>query len=310
LLSLDGEEGGGARRAFDPDTYVMITECHRRLYWTSPARALYEAAYAHAQLGVEMLRGASGSARTTLATALAESALLTARLALFDLHSPAVAERCFDVALSATREAGDHALAAAVLGHMAFAPIFGPNPSQAHGLIDAALQHSWHGVSPMVRSWLHCVSSEAESRAGNGVTARHETDLAAKAMESAAPQPDWLDFYGSARQNAFAGYAALSAGDGSDAAAFLAAALDGLTEQDGKQRTVVLADLATAHQDDIERAADYLNQAVDALSADWYRTGFDRIRAGRSMLRDSPDGTRLDQRLDALAVRAGYRIQV
>src|SRR5690606_21296522 len=102
---------------------------------------LYEASYAHTQLGVELIRGASGGDRSVLAAALAESALLTARLALFDLHQFAVAERCFDVALTATREAGDHALAAAVLGHMAFVPIFGAAPAGARTVLAAALQH-------------------------------------------------------------------------------------------------------------------------------------------------------------------------
>jgi transcriptional regulator with XRE-family HTH domain len=152
LLSLEGATGDA--RSTDPETYVTITKCHRGMYWTVPARALYEAVYAHTQLGVELLRGASSSIRPRLAAALAESALLTARIAFFDLSSPAVAERCFEVARAATREAGDHALAAAVLGHTAFIPIFGSTPSDARPLIDAALQHI--GGRGPGREWRRC----------------------------------------------------------------------------------------------------------------------------------------------------------
>jgi transcriptional regulator with XRE-family HTH domain len=265
-----------APRHIDPETYVTITHCHRQLYWTTPARPLFEAAYAHAHLGVELLGGAGGSARPTIAAALAESALLTARLALFDLNSPAIAERCFDVALAATREAGDHALAAVVLGHVAFMSVFGPTPHDARSPIEAALQHTWHGVTPAVRAWLHCVASEAEGRAGNGMAARHEIDLAAKAMDSEPEQPEWLDFFDAVRLRSFAGYAALSAGDNADAATYLSQALDGLDQKDGKQRSVILADLARAHEGDLERAGDYLAQAIDVLYTDWRATGHRR----------------------------------
>ena len=300
VLAFDTGSGGPTRL---PDilTYSSISRGHRQLYWTIPARLLYEAAYAHTQLGVELIRGVTGHDRTVLATSLAESALLTARLALFDLRHFAVAERCFDVALSATREAGDHALAAAVLGHKAFVLIFGTTPGDARTVLAAALQHTWHSVSPAVRSWLHCVASEAESRAGRAVAARREIDLAVGAADHFDDKPEWLDFFGRARLESFAGYAALGAGDSPDAAAHLRQALDGMTDADGKQRSVVLADLARAHADDADRAADYLTQAIDALKADWYQTGFDRVREIRPILRDSRAGMDLDDQISALA---------
>jgi hypothetical protein len=236
-----------------------------------------------------------------LAAALAESALLTARVALFDLQHYAVAERCFDVALSATREAGDHALAAAVLGHMAFVPIFGAAPRDARAMPSAAMQHAWHGFSPAVRAWLHCVASEAEGRAGGAVTARREIDLAFSALDSLDGAPDWLDFFTRARLESFVGYAALSSADTSSAATYLGRVLDGLTDTDCTQRSVVLADLARARGDDAELAADFLRRALDALTADWYRHGFDRVRAVRPVLQDTRVGADLDDRIAALA---------
>src|SRR5690606_37456033 len=301
LLSLESGDGGGPAKPTDPDAYVTVTEGHRRLYWTTPARLLYEAVYAHTQLGIELLRGASGQTRVRLASALAESALLTARLALFDLRNGAVAERSLELAFAATRESGDHALAAVVRGHMAFRLIFGPAPGDAREILAAARQHTWHGVSPVVRSWLHCVASEAEARAGDAATGHHQIDLARKAIESDdAPHPEWLDFYSPARMQSFAGYAALSAGDHDDAAACLTGALTALTGRHGNERSASLAALARAHGDDADRAASLLVQAVDALATDWYRTGYDRVRAVRPMLRDSRVAAEVDERLDAL----------
>ncbi|WKU04476.1 helix-turn-helix transcriptional regulator [Micromonospora sp. HUAS LYJ1] len=300
LLSLDPEAAHADGKTVDPDSYRRIVSCQRELYWTCPARPLYEAAYAHTQLGIGLLRAATGGSRNSLASALAESALLTARLAFFDLSQPAIAERCYDVALAATREAGDHALAAAVLGHMAFVPAFGHQPANARPLIDGALQYTWHGVSPMVRSWLHCVASEVEARAGAAAASRRHIDLAAGAVNGDGTPPEWLDFYDNGRLHSFAGYAALACGDHSEAAGQLNQALAALTTTGAKQRSVVLADLATAHRGDGDRAADYLNQAVDALQNDWYGVGLDRVRAVRTVLGDSRHGNLLDERVAAL----------
>ncbi|WP_225853536.1 helix-turn-helix transcriptional regulator [Micromonospora sp. AMSO31t] len=162
LLSLDPQAAHADTKTIDPGAYTDIVRCQRALYWTSPARPLYEAAYAHTQLGTGLVRAASGTSRVTLAAALAESALLTARLAFFDLNQPAIAQRCYDVALAATREAGDHALAAAVLGHMSFIPAFSHDPSAARPLIDAALQTP--GTASARPSALGCTASPRKSK--------------------------------------------------------------------------------------------------------------------------------------------------
>jgi transcriptional regulator with XRE-family HTH domain len=288
----------------DPATYATITACHRKMYWIGSARPLFEAAYAHTQLGLDLVRGSTGTTKTQFATALAESALLTARLAFFDLGRPAVADRCFDVALSATREAGDHSLAAAVLGHMAFVPIFGRDPEHARSLLKAAHQHTWHGVHPSVRAWLHCTTSEGEARAGASTDSRHHIDLAATALGMAdtadTEKPAWLDFIDPGRLHSFAGYAALTGGDNVEAAVQLTSALDLLGPEAGKQRSVVLADLAACHPRDDELQADYLNRALDALELEWYETGLKRVRDVRPELGDSQLGRQLDERIDTL----------
>lgn len=303
LLSFDPQETAAVntRPATDPDSYATIARCHQRMYWTSPAVSLYEAAYAHTHLGVTLTRATDSGSRVPLATALAQSALLTARLAFFDLNQPAIAQRCYDVALAATREAGDHALAAAVLGHLAFIPAFSHRADDARSLITAALQHTWHGVPAIVRSWLHCVASEIEGRAGAGKAGLHHIDLATAAIDTGTPPPQWLDFYDTSRLHCFAGYAALAAGDHAGAAHHLTNALHHLDSGAGKQRSVVLADLATAHSHDSDHAADYLHQAIDTLHTDWYAAGLDRVRAARALLADSSPTSALDERITTLA---------
>jgi hypothetical protein len=68
-----------------------------------------------------------------MACGLAESALLTARLALFDLGQAALAGSCLRVALAAAQVADDDALSAGVLGHLAFGYAFTGDFQAARG---------------------------------------------------------------------------------------------------------------------------------------------------------------------------------
>jgi hypothetical protein len=112
-----------------------------------------------------------------------------------------------------------------------------------------------------------------------------------------------MDFYDRGRLHAFAGYAAIAAGEDAVAADHLVQALAD-TGLGAKQRVVVLADLACAHRNDGDRAAQFLHQAVDELERDWYNTGLDRIRSVRPMLGDGRLGVELDERIAALGVDA------
>jgi transcriptional regulator with XRE-family HTH domain len=275
--------------AKDVAAYAEIAEGQRALYWTGPATQLFESSSAHTHLGVRLLRDAGRDQREPLGAVVAESALLTARLSFFDLRKPDVAQRAFQVALEATREAGDHALAAVVLGHMAFVPAFSGRPAEATSLLDAALQHCWHGVSPWVRAWLYCVAAEAQARSAGPAAYQRHIDLAQAAIAGdPGDQPAWMDFFDASRLRGFAGYAALAAGAHQDAAEHLQVALDRLAPSAAKQRSVLLADLATAHRDEPEQATAYLDRAIDVLDQDWYGMGFDRVRA---VARELPAGS-------------------
>ncbi|MGH8571523.1 MAG: helix-turn-helix domain-containing protein, partial [Gammaproteobacteria bacterium] len=79
------------------DAYADIVSKQRALYWSTPARTMFEAALSHTQLGVQLLRGTTGDSHSErLATAVTESAMLSGRLAFVDIRQPAVAQRTFD----------------------------------------------------------------------------------------------------------------------------------------------------------------------------------------------------------------------
>jgi hypothetical protein len=91
-----------------------------------------------------------------------------------------------------------------------------------------------------------------------------------------------------------------------DAAAQAREALRGVLEHlpagDGKQRTIILGDLAAVETADgkVEEACRWANEALDQLSLTWYATCMDRIRDVRKRLHASRNETcvhELDDRM-------------
>ena len=279
------------RAALDPQAvagYAAITAQHRSLYWTVPAETMIEPVRAHAELGTELL-GATGSGmlRARLASPVAETALLAARLAFFDIQRPDCAGFFFDTARQAATEAGDPALLSAVLAHAAFPPAFAGVAGQARSLIRQAIEVGLRGASPEQRSWLYAVQSEVEARLGDGRAATEAIARAEAELGRGGPaRPDWLDFYDASRLTGFSGFCQLAAGKPSRAAETLEHNLRGLTPGAGKQRSITLADLAGARakQGEYEESTRLLEAAVDQLGRHWYATGLDRVDSVRRRL--------------------------
>ena len=292
---------GGRVDARVVEFYTVITAQHRRLYWMAPADTMLASALSHTQLGVQLLGIGAGEARRHLAGSLAESALLGARLAFFDLRQVALAERCFAIATTAVRESGDHALAAAVYAHRSFLPGFAGDGAAAQPLLDAAVGHARYAGGPLLRSWLHCVHSEVSARTGApGRSLRHARQ-AEDSLSTRGDDPEWLDFFDPARLAGFLGYSQLVAGRTADAVVSLHRALDQLDERAGKQRSVVLLDLAAAHAaTDAQYGMDLAAQAFDQLEREPYGTAHGRILAVRRALAGTPQAQVLDERVRAL----------
>lgn len=283
------------------ESYTTITAQHRQLYWTASADMLLPSALGHTQLGVRLLSDGAGEIRPRLAGSLAESALLGARLAFFDLQQVALAERCFEIARTAMRESGDHALAAVVYAHWSFLPGFAGDGAAAVPLLDAAAGHARYAGGPLLRSWLHCVHSEVSARTGAPAQSVRHARQAEDSLSTRGDDPDWLDFFDPGRLASFLGYSQLVAGRTADAVASLHRAIDQLDDRAGKQRSVVLLDLAAAHAaTDAERGMDFATQAFDQLEREPYGTAHGRVAAVRRALEGTPQARMLDERVLSL----------
>lgn len=282
-------------------SYTTITAGQRELYWTAPADTLLPSALAHIQLGLQLLRDGDGEVRCGLAGSLAESALLGARLAFFDLRQVALAEWCFGIATTAVRESGDHALAATVYAHRSFVPGFAGDGAAAQPLLDAAAGHVRYAGGPLLRSWLHCVHSEVSARTGTPTQSVRHARQAEDSLSTRGEDPEWLDFFDPARLAGFLGFSQLIAGRTTESVVALDRALGQLDDRAGKQRSVILLDLATAHAvADAEQGMHLATQAFDQLEREPYGTAHGRIPALRQALDGTPQAQVLDERVRSL----------
>lgn len=298
--------GRERRSRLDPHAaaaYADITTVHRGLYWRTPADELLPSVAAHTQLGIGMLRSTTNHNHTArrLASAVAESALLTARLSFFDLAQVVWADEAFDLAQDAVEVAQDHALSAVVLAHRAFVPGFAGHAGPAHEYLRAAQAHARYDAGPLLRSWLHCVEAEICARTGQPKASLTRIRAAEEALSSRGDDPVWLDFFSEARLSGFAGSVLLLAGSHRAAAPRLRQALDGLGDGQSKQRAVLLFDLAVAQApSDAAQALATAHQACELLSQDGYATALQRVPAVRTALGATPYAAELDARVREL----------
>lgn len=289
---LGGHGTGGMLDQETVDGYATIARQQRLLYWKVPAPRVYQPVATHTQLGVDMLRGSSaGGRRGALAGHVAETALLAARLAFFDLQQPASARRFYQVAIAAAREADDHQLGSAVLGHLAFIPAFAGQSGEARDLMRAAHAHAARGVSTVHRAWLYAVESEIETRVGGGSRSNALIERASETLNGpggpgAVETPEWLDFFDESRLAGFQGYCELHSGDPVVARQVLRRTLNTLPASADKQRSIILTDIADSYlrQGEVDACCEQLTEALAMLEDHWYATAMDRIRGVRGRI--------------------------
>lgn len=292
--------------ACDPQSvaaYQKVTTTQRELYWTAPPATLLDAALSHLRLGMHMLAASPDDLHQGggLAAAVAKSALLSARLAFFDLGHPDLADRYLGLAESAVAQSGNHALAAAIAAHHAFIPGFAGDGVTAQKYLDVAHAHVRYTDGPTLRAWLHCVTAEIHARTGKPSSARERIRQAEDSLGRSGTDPVWLDFFSAARLAGFAGNAELLAGRHDSAVRWLDKALEQLDPRAIKQRIVLLFDLATAHApSDAEHATTLAHQACDILETTSYRTGYERLSSLQHALNGTPGGAELAERASHL----------
>jgi hypothetical protein len=288
--------------------YISVTAAHRHMYWTVPAVQLHSVVAAHANLGINVATAVPDAARRALAAAICESSLLAGRIEFFDLRNPPAAQSSFVIALQAAQEAADPLLGSAVLAHMAFIPAFSGDAKRAEEARDkirAARAFARRGpASPEMLAWLDAVEAEAETRFGNTHKALQLVHHAEDVFASAEPRPSpaWLDWFSPVRLAGFKGNTLLTARQFVPARETLQEVLDHLPDDAGKQRSVILGDLAAVAvgEENPEEACALAENALDSLARNWYATGMDRVRAVRESLtpwESLPCVHRLDDRL-------------
>lgn len=308
-LGLAGSPLPAAHTATQPSSvgpgFAAITAAHRRLYWSVQPSQLHPAVSEHARLGTTLLGETTGQCRTTLAAALSESYLLVGRIEFFDLQQPQAAGDAFVRALQAAGEADDTLLGAAVLAHMAFIPGWAGQRDDMQERIAAARAYARRRPTPTeMWAWLDAVEAECQTRCNDTRAAlqliSHAEDVLAEGP--AEPCPAWMDWFTPARLAAFKGNTQLTAGHTHQARDTLRGVLEILPREDGKQRTIILGDLAAveAAEGHPEEACRWANEALDQLGVTWYATGMDRIRNVRKKLhpwRHEPCVRALDDRM-------------
>ncbi|MFI7277657.1 transcriptional regulator [Streptomyces sp. NPDC049879] len=275
-----------------PDTaatdFATITRAHRRLYWSVVPSVLHATVMEHARLGCALLPQTSGAPRRTMAAALAESFLLAGRIEFFDLRDSALAQETLVQALQAAGEADDALLGAAILAHTAFIPGWVGDREKVAERMTAARTYARRApASAEVWAWLDAVEAECLTRCGDNRAALHLLGHAEDVLATGAPHttPAWMDWFDAIRLAAFKGNAQLRAGHLPQARETLLGVVTAL--RDGKQRTVILGDLAAveAAANRPEEACRYASEALDQLSETWYAMGMDRVREVRRALK-------------------------
>lgn len=288
--------------------YITITSAYRHMYWVVPSAQLHDTVVAHVKLGVGLIASVPEAARRSLAAAICESGLLAGRIEFFDLQNPRQAHASLVIALQAAQDAHDSLLGSAVLAHMAFIPAFSGDltrAEEARDKIRAARQFARRGTaSPELLAWLDAVEAETETRFGDTRKAlrliHHAEEM--YATEDPRPSPAWLDWFSPVRLAGFKGNTLLIDRQPGPARETLKEVLANLPENAGKQRSVILGDLAAVAvtENDPEEACLLAERALDQLSRAWYATGMARVRAVRASLsqwESLPCVRRLDERL-------------
>lgn len=266
----------------------LVIQYHR-LYHSASPPALMAPVLAHLATVGDLLTVASGDdkIRRRILHNRSRVALLAGRLSFFDLHDTMAARGYYNLALDTAREAKDHLLVAAALGHTSFIPAGEHNFLAAAEYLQAAQRHVDQLPHPPLRSWLSAIEAEVHTNAGNETAALQAVEQATTDLQKPAPTLNWFDYYDRTRLGGFAGYTYLHFGRLAEASDALTTALVELPRQAVKQRAIFLADLATVHvhAHDIDQACAIAGQAADALAHAGYATGTERLRAVQSLVR-------------------------
>jgi transcriptional regulator with XRE-family HTH domain len=271
------------------DALDTLATRYRTLYHSVPPSALLSAVVAHLDITADLLRsGLPARSRRRVLRNRSEVATLAGRLSFFDLKDTMGARSYYHAAVEAAREVPDHLLAAAAWGHTTFVAARDGNLGAASDYLNSARSLLARTPRTPIASWLSAVEAEIYVQSGDPQQALVAIDHAECQLHTNAGMtaPGWFDYYDAARLEGFKGYVLLHTGLAAEARRSLAAAFDELPPRAVKQRSVYLADLATAHLHDgeVEEACRVAGQAASTLGRTGYATAGRRLREFRTMV--------------------------
>jgi hypothetical protein len=205
----------------------------------------------------------------------------------FDRNDKTHAQRFYDLATNAARDAEDHALTACVLGYRSYLAEATGDLPQARDMLAVAQEHTRAPSSAATRSWLAARESEIRASLREGTDALRALDRATTAYDYARPQHEraWTAFLTGSRLGSMAvtTYTRLDHPRlGPTADAVLAA----LGPNDAKVKAIILADLATAsiHREAYDQGASLATTALAATTSQEISIGADRLRRLRHLI--------------------------
>jgi transcriptional regulator with XRE-family HTH domain len=270
------------------DVLAAMTASCRRIDDLQGARTAFPMVIGHLGGVTELLTWAVGpSLRRRLVAIAAEVAQLAGWLAI-DMHEHAAARAVLNVSIDAARESDDLALLAFNLGNLSQAHSAAGRPLDALRLLERARAIAVANATPTTRAWLAAVEAQAQASLGDREACWRTLGRADEAM--AEPEcvegPAWMYFFNQAQLSHWAGHAHLRCGNAAAARVALGHAYDTLDRSFVRERSVIVADLATVHvvQGDFGKGSQLAGEALELTAVAGSSRAIRRLRDLRSRL--------------------------
>lgn len=225
--------------------------------------------YASARLEVitDLLTTVHTSAsRARLAAIAAQLAQIVGEI-LFDREDNTQAERYYNVAIEAARQAQDPILQAVGLGRKSFIAIYGKNAQQALPWLEEAHTLLQHQAPDTTRAWLSAVEAEAQALAGNSLVSLRALDRSEYFIDRATPGEASYARFSKSTLFGYRGICHVHLKQSTAAQQILHTALRSMASSRLRHRAIVLVDLAITYmqQGEIEEACKVATQALTII---------------------------------------------
>jgi tetratricopeptide (TPR) repeat protein len=230
---------------------------------------------------------------TLLCTFAAETTQLIGDI-LFNAGDNDSAEKYYNAALDASREAANEVLYAVVLGRKSFISIYNGNPQTALPLLKEAHDIVNGKASDVIDAWLWAVEAEVHANSGNSdacLRALEQSEIFIERDQQGEVSYTFADIsyspFTSSHLLGYKGVCNLKLHMTSNAQEYLEKRLSSLEENFSHKKSIALVDLATVYvqRGEIEEACKYVRQALDIITQTKSARVFQRVLQHRRHLK-------------------------